>query len=619
MSQRTSLRSPFSFSVDGKHGRFLNMFSSPLESALYLKRCDRIYMHLSENKTPVDFMRGALSLLNVTVDVTKKEASRIPSTGPAIVVANHPFGAIEGIILAELLCTIRPDVKILANSLLGRIPHLQDLIFPVNVFDTKGARLTNLRSIREAIRWVQDGHMLMMFPAGEVAHLNISKREISDPEWNRGIGKIILKTKAPVVPAFFRGANGAVFQLAGLLHPRLRTAMLPRELVNKRKRRIELKIGQPIPHNRLSKFQEPQDALDYLRWRTYLLGHAVVNKLMDANRLPINIHKKPKAVPPPQPAAFLQHEIDQLPIDQKLAESGDLSVWTAVSGQIPRLLVEIGRLREETFRKANEGTGNALDLDPFDTYYHHLFIWNQKNGEVVGAYRIGCTDTILARYGTRGLYTSTLFRSSRHFFDAIGPALELGRSFIRLEYQRSYTSLLLLWKGIGQFIVKHPRYRMLFGPVSISRDYSAFSRQLIATTLLKHNQAKDLAAMIRPKTPPRIKPVRLPGFHQNDTQRFCNDMDDVCSVIADIELAMPNIPVLLRHYLNLGGQLLSFNVDKKFGGCLDGLILVDLLQSPPKTLQRYFGKEGLEGFHRFHRHRDDVQTDLESERFSETG
>jgi putative hemolysin len=441
-----------------------------------------------------------------------------------------------------------------------------------------------------------------VFPAGEVSHLNLSRREIADPEWQHGIGKIILKTQAPVVPVFFRGTNGPVFQLAGLLHPRLRTIMLPRELMNKRKRHIELKIGHPISHNRLASFPEAQDALVYLRWRTYLLGHTIASTPINLNRLPNNFGKKQKSIIPPRPAASLQHEIEQLPLEQKLAENGDLSVWRAVAAQVPGLLEELGRLREITFRKANEGTGKSLDIDPFDAYYHHIFIWNQREREVVGAYRIGCTDTILERYGAGGLYTSTLFRSSRKFFDTMGPALELGRSFIRPEYQRSYSSLLLLWKGIGQFIVSRPKYRMLFGPVSISRDYSKLSRQLIATTLLRHSQAKELAAMIRPKTPPKMKPVRIPGLHQYDTLRFCCDLDDVCSVIGDIELETTNIPVLLRHYLNLGGQLLSFNVDRKFGGCLDGLILVDLLQSPPKNLQRYFGKEGLESFYRFHHH-----------------
>jgi putative hemolysin len=602
MSQPSSLESPFSFSAGGRQGKLLNLISSPLENALYLKKCERVCACLAGSRTPAEFMRGVLGQLNVTADVSEKEISRIPISGSAVVVANHPYGAIEGIVLADLLCSCRPDVKILANELLGRISHLREMLFPVNVFNTEGARHGNLRAIRDAIRWVQDGHMLMVFPAGEVSHLKLYRREISDPQWRPSIGKIILKTKAPVVPVFFKGTNGPMFQLAGLLHPRLRTIMLPRELMNKQKRRIELKIGQPIPHKRLARFTDARDALDFLRWRTYLLGHATAGIPIDMNRLPKACRKHPKAIAPPLPSGSLALEVDRLPPGQKLSENGDLTVWEAVSSQIPGLLEELGRLREITFRKANEGTGNTLDLDPFDRYYHHIFIWNQKAGEVVGAYRIGCTDDILSRFGARGLYTSTLFRSSRKFFDAIGPALELGRSFIRPEYQRSYASLLLLWKGIGQFIVRRPRYRMLFGPVSISRDYSEFSRRLIAATLLNHSQARELAAMIRPKSPPKMKPVRLPGLHQQDTLRFCSDMDDVCSVLADIELEASGIPVLLRHYLNLGGQLLSFNVDKKFGNCLDGLILVDLLQSPPKSLRRYFGKEGLESYYRFHRH-----------------
>ena len=110
-------------------------------------------------------------------------------------------------------------------------------------------------------------------------------------------------------------------------------------------------------------------------------------------------------------------------------------------------------------------------------------MWNHKQGELVGAYRIGRVDDLLGHYGAEGLYTSTLFNFQPQLLERLHNALELGRSFIRPEYQRSYAPLLLLWKGIGHYLVNNPHYRYLFGPVSISNDYTANSRHLMVDTL----------------------------------------------------------------------------------------------------------------------------------------
>ena len=592
----------FSFpGKEGKHGGLHRMLKGPIGRILSLDGCARICARIDGAQDPPAFARAVLDTLNVRVEVTDAQRAMIPPTGPAIVVANHPFGAIEGIILAALLGSVRPDFKIMANFLLGGIPQLRDIFIPVNPFSTKKSVHANLGPVREAIRWVRDGHLLLTFPAGEVAHVKVSRREISDPRWNPGVARIARKTGAPVLPIYFRGSNGPVFQLAGLVHPTLRTVMLPRELLNKRRKTISMKIGNPIPFQRLSRFDNDRDLVDYLRWRTYLLGHTASHgKTTIGVRAGSSKTRILRPIHGPCRPENLAAEITRLPHQQLLSANGDFHVYQATAPQIPEILNEIGRLREICFRAANEGTGKASDLDRFDARYHHIFIWNRANREVVGAYRIGCTDTLLAQWGASGLYTSTLFRSSRKFYDQLGPALELGRSFIRIEHQRSYAPLLLLWKGISRFIVNNPRYRTLFGPVSISRDYCDFSRHLIATTLLRHRCAVELAAMVRPKTPPRKESLRMPGTDPMSAQRFCNDMEEVCAVIADIEVTTKGIPVLLKHYLNLGGQLLSFNVDKRFGNTLDGLICVDLLQSPPKTLQRYFGKEGLAEFYRFH-------------------
>ncbi len=595
----------------------LKLFSKPLEHLLSLTNCSDIYDRIADTEEPGTFLDSVLEALDITPVFSLEEQRRIPAKGGAVVVANHPFGAIEGIILAKLLVSVRPDVKIMANYILKRIPRLSDLFISVDPFDGTSATRHNIRPIRDAIRWVKNGGLLMVFPAGEVSHVNVTKLEISDPDWHTGVAQIIRKAEVPVVPVFFKGNNGPLFQMLGLVHPKLRTAMLPRELINKRQKCIPLKIGKAIPFRRLKRYETNKELIDYLRWRTYLLGKGLSLKKSPTKLSFRSWLKNNKQIIPPRPISRLAAEVNRLPRNQQLVQSGDFEVWQAKAYQIPELLVEIGRLRELNFRAASEGTGKPIDLDAYDRRYIHIFIWNKVKSEIVGAYRIGCTDTLLERFGKNGIYTATLFRSSNRFYKTIGPALELGRSFVRSEYQKSYAPLLLLWKGIGHFIAKNPQYRMLFGPVSISKDYSYLSRKLIATTLLKHSQAKEVAAMIRPKTPPKFKPVRIPGFDFTRGQQFFHDIEEICSVIADIELEVKTIPVLLRHYMNLGGQLLAFNMDRSFSNCMDGLILVDLLKTDTKTLERYMGKTGLENFYSYHQALENSSVERKAKRLQE--
>jgi putative hemolysin len=295
---------------------------------------------------------------------------------------------------------------------------------------------------------------------------------------------------------------------------------------------------------------------------------------------------------------LLGEEVEQLAPDQKLLTNGEYTVCIARAEQIPRTVLEIGRLREISFRKAGEGTGRALDLDVFDERYDHLLVWNHERNEVVGAYRLAGTDVMQARFGPRGLYTSTLFRFKPDFLSRINPALELGRSFVRPEYQKSYVPLLLLWKGIGRFVAKHPRYRMLFGPVSISNDYSVASQALIVSFLKAHCYADCLAQSVLPKNKFRA-PWHL-GGKLDRLAPFLRDIEDLSKVVADLEPDKKGVPVLLRQYLNVGGQILDFSVDGLFSRVLDGLIVVDLVKADRGLLKRYMGEADAQRFLNYH-------------------
>jgi putative hemolysin len=297
-----------------------------------------------------------------------------------------------------------------------------------------------------------------------------------------------------------------------------------------------------------------------------------------------------------RPAAHVEREVAALPADQLLVDGDDEVVYIADAEQIPAALHEIGRLREITFRAVGEGTGRAVDLDEFDARYRHLFIWSRARREIDGAYRIGATDDCLARAGLGGLSTSTLFEFKPRLFDMMGPALEMGRSFIRPEQQRSYGGLMLLWKGIGRYVVREPRYATLFGPVSISADYQSASQQLIVAFLEQNRYVHEWSRWVRPRVPCRRGAAR----ELRSGLAALRDLDDVSAFIAEIEADQKGVPILLKQYLRLGGRLLGFNVDPEFSSVLDVLIMVDLRRTEPKILARYMGREGAESFLRGH-------------------
>lgn len=582
--------------------KLLHFFAAPLDKLLALDKCGELYVKIACDQSPYDFLDTFLTdYMDIKSDVCIEDKSKIPAKGACVVVANHPFGGIEGLILARELMQVRPDVKVMANSLLTKIPELAPLFIAVNPFGSDNARRENLKPLKEALDWLKNDGMLLVFPAGEVSHLNLATREIADAEWNTTVARLVTKTRAHVLPVYVKGTNRFIFHIMGLVHPYLRTIMLPRELLNKKGCKINFNLGSVILPGRLDKLNTDREIMDYLRWRTYLLGYPMSRKASKHYNSRQNINTEQQEIAPPQPKEDMLAEIYALPPENLLVEAKSRAVFYASALQIPHLMLEMGRLREIAFREVGEGSGKPLDIDKFDARYHHIFIWDFETNDVVGAYRIGPTDIILPKYGLKGLYSSTLFKSESRFYDTLGPSLELGRSFVSVEYQRSYTPLLQLWQGIGGYVVKYPQYRFLFGPVSISRDYNDFSRNLVAAVLMQQHPAEDdLTGLVKPKKPQKIKPFKVKGFKQFPDKFVELDMKDVGAVIQDIELNQKDVPVLLRQYLSLGGKILNFNLDKKFSDVLDGLLLVDLLKTDPRIIKRYFGQKGMQSFYAYH-------------------
>lgn len=562
-----------------------------------LEYLDKLYQSLPQATGETEFLRHVLDVFHINYELRAVDLTRIPCNGPAIVVANHPFGAIEGVILAHILLKVRSDVRIMANPLLGRVREISGLFFPVDPFGAKDSRRKNLAPLRQAIRWVESGGLLAMFPAGEVAHLQFDKGGITDPVWNATAARLIRITQAKVLPLYFHGHNSLFFQAAGFLHPLLRTVLLPRELINKAHRTIRVRIGSPIPYKHIRHIENDDVLTNYLRVRTYMLGGIVEGHRGPAYRRTSGDGPVLECLIQSPARNLLQAEIEALPAAQTLLTSGSMRVVCTHAQQIPWILQELGRLREITFRSVGEGTGKGADIDLFDSYYLHLILWNCDANEVVGAYRLGLADEILSRYGKQGLYTHSLFKYKRRVLDQLNPAIELGRSFVRTEYQRGFTPLMLLWKGILQFVVRNPRYRVVFGPVSISADYQPLSRRLLVEYLTATYFQRQLARDVKPRHPYRT--FGRSAWHGHRFFTTC-DIEALSELISDIELGEKGLPILLKHYIKIGGRLLGFNIDEQFGNVIDGLIYVDLCASDRRFLERYMGGEEATAYLNYH-------------------
>ena len=546
-------------------------------------------------------LENLLAEMRVELRVDAADVTRIPAVGPVVVVANHPFGMLDGAVLAVLLTRVRPDVKVMTNYLLRDVPELARHCIFVDPFQTGlGSIDVNRRAIREALAWLRNGGMLAVFPAGEVSHWQFPQAEIADPVWSDTAARLIRRTGAAALPVYFCGRNSMSFHLFGMIHPRLRTAFLLQEFLQKKGRTVEVRVGSEISSHSLAGTTDDRELIEYLRWRTYLLArrsrlekswHTTVQSKIAA--------KVQETVAPAEPAELLAGELSRLGGDRCLAESGDLAVYLAKAKELPRMVQELGRLREVTFRLAGEGTGKRRDLDRFDRYYWHVLLWHKTRRELVGAYRAGNTAEILAERGVNGLYTSTLFRYDERVFQKMGPALELGRSFVRPEYQRQYAPLLLLWKAIARLVAIHAETPVLFGAVSISNDYNKASREMIYRFFEERMQGDELAGMIEPR-----RPFRPGGLRPWDCRAMCralHDLDQLSQPITDLETDGKGLPILLRQYAKVGGRLLGFNVDRKFSNVLDGLVVVDLRKIEPALLERYMGREYAARFRQHHR------------------
>lgn len=530
----------------------------------------------------ITFIDKVLQILGVTIDYDEQELKNIPLDGAFIAIANHPYGGIEGLILLRILCTVRPDSKMLANFLLKKIPNLSDYFIAVNPFENI-EHASSISGIKHTLDLIQQGTPIGIFPAGEVSTYKIDQQRVTDKQWHPVVGKLIAKANVPVVPIYFQGNNGLLFNLLSLIHPTLRTAKLPSELFNKQGHTVQVRIGKPITVQKTPYYKNPVKLLSFLRAKTYALGAGLEDekKLFRARTL-FKIQKRREKIIEPIETEALLKDIHHLS-DHRVWVEKSLEVYVAPCSLMPNIIKEIGRLREITFREIGEGTNKKIDLDKYDIYYNHLFIWDSETEMIVGAYRLGKGDEIFYSMGKDGFYLNELFKINKQLFPLLQQSLELGRSWIRKEYQLKPLPLFLLWKGIFKYLITNPQYRYLIGPVSISNNFSKLSKSLIVDFINKSHFDHTLAKYVKPRTKFKVDFSTIdPDLLLQPTDSF-KDLD---SLISEIETTHSKLPVLLRQYLSMNGKIVCFNIDPKFSDSLDGFLIVDLKQVPEEMLEK---------------------------------
>ncbi|MDI1254800.1 MAG: lysophospholipid acyltransferase family protein [Flavobacterium sp.] len=565
-----------------RYGVFGTFFGWLLMKVLRISKLNEIYdtnKHLSN----VEFLNAILEQLQIKFEIPEEDLKRLPKDGAYITISNHPLGGIDGILLLKLMLEREPNFKIIANFLLHRIEPLKPYIMPVNPFETHKNAKSSVVGIKETLRHLSDGKPLGMFPAGEVSTYKDGKLVV-DKAWEEGAIKVIRKAQVPVVPIYFHAKNSRLFYLLSKIDDTIRTAKLPSELFSQKDRVIKVRIGKPISVNEQNEHTTIEEYSEFLRKKTYMLANPFEKESKLINTSNLKIPKSPKKI-----ATAANHEKMVLEVaalrkaDCRLLQSKNYEVFFCKADKIPNILHEIGRLREITFREVGEGTNEAIDLDAYDNYYYHMFLWDDDTNQIAGAYRMGLGSEIYPKYGIEGFYLHELFRFEPELHDMMSKSIEMGRAFIVKSFQQKPMPLFLLWKGIIHTTLRYPEHNFLLGGVSISNQFSDFSKSLMIEFMKSHFYDPFIAQYVHAKKEYKVKLKDADkDFIFDEAESDLNKFD---KIIDELEPGSLRLPVLIKKYIKQNARVVAFNVDPLFNNSVDGLMYIRIADIPESTMK----------------------------------
>jgi putative hemolysin len=575
-----------------KFGFLKKPIAATVMKLVKLDGVNKLYDKLKNTDGKV-FFDQFLKELGVGYIAYEEDLAKIPKTGPFILVANHPLGAVDGILMCKILTEIRPDFKIMGNFLLQKIEPMKDYVIPVNPFEERKEAYSSIGGMRDTLKHLQGGGCIGIFPAGEVSNKNNEIGEVLDKEWELAALKLIKKAKVPVVPMYFHAKNSRIFYNVAKIHPDLQTLMLPSEMLKKRDNPIRIRIGKPVSAKVIEDCDDAKELGEFLRKKVYMMRsyyerRKSITELFKLSNLPIKF-------PLRQEEQVVQNIIDETPVedllkdinnlktkDKQLFTNGNYEVYFTEYDLIPSLMREIGRQRELTFREVGEGTNLPFDLDKYDQHYHHLILWDSAAQKIAGAYRMALGAQVMKKHGIDGFYISSLFEVDQELRPFFRKVIEMGRAYITSEYQQKPLPLFLLWRGIVHVCLRNPEHKFLMGGVSISNRFSDFSKSLMIEFMRSHYYDSVVAQYVHPKNDYKVR------LREKDKNLFFegldNDLNKFDKLIDDFEPQM-RLPVLIKKYIKQNAKVIAFNVDPNFNDAIDGLMYIRISDLPESTIR----------------------------------
>jgi len=514
-----------------------------------------------------DFIEAVLEYFKFDFSYSSRDIENIPSTGRVVIISNHPLGALDALCLLKLVSSVRKDVKIVANDFLAGIDALDSLFIKVDNFKSKQTK-ENIKNIYSAL---EKEEAVIIFPAGEVSR--VTPTGIKDGKWQKGFLKFASKTQSPILPILVDAKNSKTFYTVSVLNKTFSAVLLSDEMFKKRDKNIKVKVGKLIPYESIMEGSSKKLSLvDQYKKHLYSLKKGKKCFFDTINTIAHSENRQ-----------SLKKELKKSKLIGETSDGKKIYLFDYSSDSA--VIKEIGRLRELSFRKVNEGVNKKRDIDKYDQYYQHIVLWDEEDLEIVGSYRIGNGNNIYKEYGKDGFYTNTLFPFKKTFEKLLPDSIELGRSFVQPKYWGT-RALDYLWFGIGAYLKHNPQIKYMYGPVSLSGNYPQYAKELIVDFYSNYFPYKKQFVECLNEFEYETSNIALDNpFEFKD---YKNDLKLLKNKLKNIDLT---IPTLYKQYgelcENYGLEFHGFNIDPDFSNCIDGFIIVTIDKIKQSKIDRY--------------------------------
>ena len=534
---------------------------------------DSINQFLTQNAhlKGFEFVDAVLDYFDFDYTVSSSDLQNIPTSGKVVIIANHPLGGLDALCLLRLISQVRKDVKIVANDFLAGFEALNSLLIPIDNYKLRQSK-NDIKKIYEALN---NEEAIILFPAGEVSRA--TPKGIKDPAWNKGFLNFAQNSNAPILPIFLDAKNSKTFYTISVINKTFSTLLLSHEMFNKKSKRIAIKVGQIIPNENITpKGIDKKFLLNLYKKHLYSLKKGKKS-----------FFETQSAIAHPVSRIDLLNELKKSKLIGQTSDGKKIYLYDYVEDSI--VLKELGRLREISFRKVGEGVNKKRDTDKYDIYYQHIILWDENDLEIVGSYRIGNSDFIFKNIGVKGFYSNNLFKYNEEFTPYLKSSIELGRSFVQPKYWGT-RALDYLWFGIGAYLKSNPNIKYMFGPVSMSASFPTVAKDMMI--FYYSHYFKEEVNLVEGKTPYQYSNNISEIKELFDLEDKKKDFKFLKSALSNIGVTVPTLYKQYSEITEDGGiKFLSFNIDKNFGDCIDGFILVEVDKIKDSAKKRYIDKE----------------------------